>query len=42
MVVILLDGTSASGKTTYAKYIAKKLNLKYISFDDLWIKNYQP
>lgn len=41
MVVVLLDGTSASGKTTLAIYLSKKLGIKYISFDKLWIQNHQ-
>lgn len=36
--IILVDGASTAGKTTFSKYIAKKLRYKYISFDDVWFK----
>lgn len=35
-------GTSASGKSTFSKVLAKKLNLTYIELDDLfWLDNWQ-
>jgi hypothetical protein len=37
-MIILLDGCSTSGKTTYSVKLSKDLNYKYISYDDMWIK----
>lgn len=35
-------GTSASGKSTFARQLAKKLNFSYIELDDLlWMDNWQ-
>ncbi|AWL29975.1 adenylate kinase [Acinetobacter defluvii] len=35
-------GTSASGKSTFARQLAQKLNLAYIELDDLlWLDNWQ-
>lgn len=35
-------GTSASGKSTFARKLAKKLSLEYIELDDLlWMDDWQ-
>ncbi len=42
MKFINVVGTSASGKTTFARQLAKKLGLIHIEMDDLfWLDNWQ-